>query len=158
MSSAGTRGGNSTTRRWSAFTFWRWVSLFLIPYGVGHAILVLLVGIALGLRVRSLLLPYLLLLWCGFVGGSLIYWARQSYDRPRAGAARFTLAVFVLLNLYMGVLVFGACDVGLLSQQVAISGYAPYILPTAVIASVVGYPVVRRRLEAFLQSSSGAAQ
>lgn len=156
MSSEGTHGGGSTARRWTAFTFWRWVSLFLLPYGVGHAILVLLVGLALGLRMRSLLLPYLLLLWCGFVGGSLIYWARQSYDRPRAGAARFTLAVFVLLNLYMGVLVFAACYVRLLSRQAAISGYAPYILPTAVIASIVGYPMVRHRLEAFRQSSPAA--
>jgi hypothetical protein len=148
MNNAGEGNGNVKVQRWAPFTFWRWTSLFLASYGVGNAILVVLVGLALGLRMRSLLLPYLLLLWCGFVGASLIYWARQSYERPRSGAIRFTLAIFFLLNLYMGVLVFSAYRLGLLTQEEALYGYAPYILPGAVVACIAVYFTARRRLEA----------
>ena len=151
MNSVGEGNRGAKAPAWTPFTFWKWTLLFLIPYGLGHAILVVLVGLTLGLRIRSLLLPYVLLLWSGFVGASLIYWARQCYERPRSGAARFTIAIFFLLNLYMGVLVFSAYRVGLLTPEAALDGYGPYILPTAVIASVGVYFTARRRLE-FIKS------
>jgi hypothetical protein len=139
-------------QRWIPFTFWRWTSLFLASYGVGQGILVALAGLALSLRTRSLLLPYLLLLWCGFVGAPLIYWARQSYDRPKSGAMRFALAIFLFLNVYMGVLLFSAVKLAMLSTSSALSDYAPYILPTSALGSVAVYVMARRRLEAINQS------
>ena len=143
-------------QRWTPFTFWRWTSLFLVSYGVGHAILVVLLGLALGLRIQSLLLPYLLLLWCGFVGASLIYWARQSYERPKAGAIRFALAIFFFMNLYMGALLLSAVKLAILSSNSALNGYAPDILPMSALGALVVYVMARRRLEAIGQSTTEA--
>jgi hypothetical protein len=153
MNSAGEGNRSVKVQRWTPFTFWRWTSRFLVSYGIGHAILVVLVGLALSLPIRSLFLPYLLLFWCGFVGASLIYWACQSYERPKRGAARFTLAIFLLLNLYMGVLVFSACWLHLLSQEAALYDYGPYILPVASLASVAVYFMARARLAVIDRSS-----
>ena len=154
MNRDGEEGANANMQRWTPFTFWRWTSLFLLSWGVGQGILVVLEGLILSLRARSLLLPYLLLLGCGFVGAALIYWARRSYDQPRSGAIRFTLATFLLLNLYMGVLVFSAYRLRLLSREAALYDYGRYILPVAALASVGVYAMARRRLEAVSQSST----
>src|SRR6185312_13745820 len=143
-------------QRWTPFTFWRWTFLFLVPYGAGHAILVVLAGLALSLRIQSLLLPYLLLLWCGFVGASLIYWARQSYERPKSGAIRFAVAIFGYLTLYMGVLVFSAYRLHLLSPGAALYDYGPDIVPGATLGSIVVYVMARRRLEGISQSTTEA--
>lgn len=132
-------------------SFWRWISLFLVSYGIGQAIFVALVGLALRRQAQNLFVSYILLLWCGFIGGCLIYWARQSYGRAKSGAIRFALAIFVLLDLYMGVLVYGAYILRLLTKEAAIDGYAPYILPVAVIASVLVYFMSRQRLQAMNQ-------
>jgi glucan phosphoethanolaminetransferase (alkaline phosphatase superfamily) len=145
-------------QRWSSFTFWRWTSLFLVSYAAGHAILVVIAGQALRLQTRSLLIPYLLLLCCGFVGASLIYWARQSYERPRSGAIRFALAIFLFMNLYMGLLLVSAAKLDILSSSNALNGYAPYILPTSTLASLVVYVTARRRLEAINQSTTVSAR
>lgn len=126
--------GGMGMKRWTPFTFWKWTSVFLFSYGVGHVVLVGLLGLALGLRARSLLLPYLLLLWCGFVGASLLYWARQSYERPRAGATRFAFAMFLFLNLYLGALLFSTVKLNILSAGTALNDYAPYILPAAALS------------------------
>lgn len=133
---------------WTSFTFWRWTSLFLVSYGIGQAVLVGAAALVLQLQTHSLLLPYFLLLWCGFVGASLIYWARQSYDRPPSGAIRFAFAIFLFLNLYLGVLLFSAVKLAVLSPGIALNGYAPYILPVSVLGSLAVYLMARRRLEA----------
>ncbi|HUZ46857.1 MAG TPA: hypothetical protein VMW54_09480 [Terriglobia bacterium] len=51
----------------------------------------------------------------------------------------------------MGVLVFSAYRVGLLTPEAALYSYGPYILPSAIIASVGVYFTARRRLE-FIKS------
>jgi hypothetical protein len=141
-------------QRWTPFTIWRWTSLFLVSYGAGHAVLVVIAGQALKLQTRSLLIPYLLLLCCGFIGGSLIYWARQSYERPRTGAIKFALAIFLFMNLYMGLLLLSAVKSDILSGSNALNGYAPYILSASVLGSLVVYVMARRRLEAINQSAT----
>lgn len=146
--------GDVKAQKWVPFTFWKWTLLFLLSYGVCHAILVALVGLALGLQVRGLLLSYFLLLWCGFIGASLIYWARRSYERPKSGAIRFAWAIFLFMNLYMGVLLVSAARVGMLSGRSALNDYAPYILPTSALASVAVYVMARRRLEAVSRSTT----
>jgi hypothetical protein len=153
MNSGGEKAENAKTQSWAPFSFWRWTFLSLASWGVCQAVLIFLAGLALNLSPRSLLLPYLLLLWCGFVGGTLIYWARQSYPRPRAGAIRFTFAIFVSLNLYMGALLFSAYRLRFLSQETALYDNGPYILPGAALASAAVYITARRRLEAISQTS-----
>lgn len=140
-------------RMWTSLEFWRWTTLFLVSYGIGHAILVGLFGLVLGLRQRSLLLPYLLLLCCGFVSASLIYWARRPYERPKSGAVRFSLAIFLLLDLYLGVFVFSACWLQFISQDTALFDYGLYILPTAALSSIAAYLTVRYRLDSISRSN-----
>jgi hypothetical protein len=132
------------------FTFLRWNASFLASYGVVHAILVFIAWLALGINTggRIWLLLFLPLLACGFVGSVLIYWSRQSYDRPKSGAIRLGLGILVFLNLYMGILLFSAVKLGVLSSGDALNGYGPYVLPSSILGSIAVYVVARRMLEA----------
>ena len=134
-------------QRPAPMTFGRWTSLALIPWAGGQAVFVALVGVALNLPIRTLLLPYLLLVWCGYVGVVLIYWARQLYDRPRSCAIRFALAIFFFLNLYMSVLLLSAVKVAILSAGSALNGYGPFILPGSALSAIAVYWRARRLLE-----------
>lgn len=138
--------------------FVKWTTIFALGWAASQAAFLALVALALGLRIQTLGVPYLLLAWCGYVGGVLIYWAHSSYERPKSGAARLAAAIFFFMSLYMGALVFGAYRARLLTRDAAVYGYAPYILPTAVLGSIAVYFMARHRLEAFRQSSAGAAQ
>lgn len=129
------------------FTLWRWTSLFLLSYGLVQAILAALVGLSAGLPARALLLPYVLLLLCGFLGACLIYWARRSYDRPKSGALRLALATFLFEILYIGCLLVSAINLALLSTRNALTGYVPYVLPMCALATLVVYKAARRKLE-----------
>lgn len=124
--------------------------MFLAAYGVAHAILVALASLALHLNVggRVWAVLYVPLLACGFVGSVLIYWSRQSYDRPKPGAIRLALGILVFLNLYMGALLFAAVKLGVLSSGDALNSYAPYILPGSIFGSIGVYVAARRSLEA----------
>jgi len=137
-----------SVRSWTPFTFWRWISLSMASYGVTQAILVVLAGLALNLRHRRWLLPYFLLLGCGFVGATLVYWARKSYDRPKSGAIRFAAAVFLFSSLYMGALLVSVVKLGMLSSNSALNEYAPYVLPTSTLGSIAVYFMMRKKLEA----------
>jgi hypothetical protein len=136
--------------------FARWTLIFTLGWAVCQAAFLVLVALAAGLRFRTLGVPYLLLVWSGYVGGVLIWWAHLSYERPRSGAVRLATAIFFFMDLYMGALVFAAYYVHLLSQQGALFGYGPYILPTAALGFITVYIMTRRRLEAFRQSDAGA--
>lgn len=131
------------------FTFLRWNASFLAAYGTAHAILVFLAWLALGLNTggRIWLLLYLPLLACGFVGSVLIYWSRQSYERPKSGAIRLGLGILVFLDLYMGVLLFAAVKLGVLSSGDALNRYGPYVLPGSILGSIAVYVAARRTLE-----------
>ena len=134
--------------RRAQFTFLRWNALFLTGYAVIHAVLVVLAWLALNHKVgaRIWVVLYLPLMWCGFVASVGIYWARQSYDRPKCGATRLALAILPVLNLYMGVLLFSAVKLGFLSSGDAINNYAPYILPVSILASVGVYMAAKESL------------
>ena len=98
----------------------------------------------LGARIWVVL--YLPLMWCGFVMSVLVYWARQSYDRPKPGSIRVALGILVFLNLYMGALLIGAVKLGALSGGDALNSYAPYILSSSILGSV-GVYLARQALE-----------
>jgi hypothetical protein len=83
---------------------------------------------------------------CGFVASVGIYWARQSYNRPKSGAIRLALAILVFLNLYLGALLFSAVKFGFLSSDDAINNYAPYILPVSILGSVGVYMAAKESL------------
>ena len=141
-----------TVQRHAKFTFLRWNAMFLTAYAVAHAILVAIASLAslalnhrLGARIWVVL--YLPLMWCGFVASVLVYWARQSYDRPKPGAIRLTLGILGFLNMYLGALLFGAVKLGFLSGSDALNNHAPYILPVSILASVGVYLAARKSLE-----------
>jgi hypothetical protein len=133
-------------QRRAQFTFFRWNALFLTTYAVAHATLVALASLALNHKFGAgiWVVLFLPLMACGFVASVLIYWARQSYDRPKSGAIRLGLAILVFLNLYMGVLLFSAVKLGFLSSGDAVNSYAPYILPGSILGSVAVYMAASR--------------
>ena len=149
MRLAATRGPKVTVQRHAKFTFLRWNAMFLTGYAVAHAILVAIASLALNHRLgaRIWVVLYLPLIWCGSVESVLVYWARQSYDRPKAGAIRLALGILGFLNLYLGALLFGAVKLGFLSGGDALNSYAPYILPVSILASVGVYLAARESLE-----------
>jgi hypothetical protein len=102
-------------------TFGRWVSRFMVPYGIAQGLLLLCAGAALKLRAGSLWFPYLLILWCGVIGASLMYWTRKSDAAERTRRLRFAASVFVLEIRYIGVLVYSAVKVNLLSESTALT-------------------------------------
>jgi hypothetical protein len=138
-----------TVQRRAQFTFFRWNVMFLSTYAVAHAALVAIASLALNYRFGSRIwvVLYLPLIACGFVGSILVYWARQSYDRPKPGAIRLAVGILVFLNLYMGALLFGAVKLGALSSGNALNSYAPYILPGSILGSGAVYVSARRSLE-----------
>lgn len=136
--------------------FVRWTTIYFAGWAACQAVFLAFVALALDVRIRSLGLPYLLLVWCGYAGGVLIYWGRQRPVQSMSAPVRFALAIFLFMNLYMGALVFGAYRIDLLSREAALYGYAPYILPGAALTSILVYFMARRRLEAFRGYSAGA--
>ena len=146
---AGNGGTVAMMQKRDQFTFWKWNALFLASYGASHVILVVLAGLALNLNLGAKIWPDLFfpMLGCGFVGSALMYWSRQSYDQPKAGAIRLALAILVFLNLYLGILIVSALKLGILSSRDALNSYAPYILPTSILGSIAVYMVARRSLE-----------
>lgn len=132
----------------------RWISIFFGGWAIFEGIFIALVGLTLKCPIRSLWRPYLLLLWCGLVGGPLIYRARHSHHAtPKSGALRFALAIFAFLNLYMGALLLSAVSVGIMSNGSALYEYAPYILLTSILGSIAVYVMARQRLESYAVSN-----
>lgn len=125
----------------------RWIFIFLGTYAVGVGVFVGISGLALSLSFRSLFLPYVMLLYCGLVFALLMYWVRQSYDRPKSCALRLTLAVFLYLQMLSLVLGFSVIKLGIVSCAIILNDTVPIILVGSAITCVVVYVTARRRLE-----------
>jgi len=108
----------------------------------GWALLVGILGIALSVPVRSLLLVWLLLVWSGLVGLTLIYWARKTSGVP--SARRFALAMFVSLNLTSGSILVGAIHAGIMSRASALYVYGSAVLACSLIGAATAFEMVRR--------------
>jgi L-asparagine transporter-like permease len=123
--------------------------MFLTTYAIAHATLVALASLALNYRFEAGIwaVLYLPLMACGFVVSVLIYWARRSYERPKSGAIRLSLAILVFLNVYIGVLLFSAVKLGFVSNGDARNSYAPYILLGSILGSVAVYFAASRSLK-----------
>ncbi len=135
-------------------SFAKWTSIFFVTYAACEAAFVTLTGIALHLSFRSLVMPYLILLCCPLVIAPLIYWARLSYDRPKAFAIRFASSIFVGAFLLMSGLAFDAVKLGIISTNTVLNNFAPYFVPGAAIPSLMLYVAIRKKRESEQQSST----
>jgi len=105
-------------------------------------------GLALGLPVHRLLVPFLLLLYCGLVLSPFVYSARLARERPKSCALRFGIAIFSYLTVSAMALTFGAIKAGVLSPAKAMHTYLPFVLPISVFGGVITYFVGRKVLGA----------
>lgn len=139
--------------------FGRWMSIALITYAAMDAIFVGLGGLALNLSFRSLWLPFGMFFLVGVLLTVLLYWTRQSYDRPKSCAMRLAFTIFSCSLTFMLALVFSAMRLSILSQSTALNDYAPYALPGSLVAATVVYLMARKKLQAMQLRSSirGAA-
>jgi hypothetical protein len=128
-------------------SFVRWTSIFFAGYASLEGITLGLAALALNRSFRSLSLPFAMQLCVGLLAGSLIYWARLSYDRPKSGALRFAFAIFFSLLLFMPALGLSVVRLGLVSSRTIWNNYAMAILPGSAIAAFLTYRPVRKRLE-----------
>lgn len=125
----------------------KWFLLFLLTFAVFDAAFVGLAGLALNLSFRSLLQPYVMIFCCGLILSVLLYWTRQSFDRPKSCAIRFSLTVCSYLLLFMFVVLLSAARVGIISQSAELNDYAPYICLGSVITGSMVYFMARKKLE-----------
>ena len=125
----------------------RWIFTFFITYAVLEAVFVGLAGVALNIPVRSLLVPYLMLLFCVLVLAPLVRWSLGSRNQPRSCALRFALVIFLYLQLFSLVVAFNVVRLGIMSQAIILGDAAPCVLVGSVITSVVVYATARRQLE-----------
>jgi hypothetical protein len=121
--------------------------LFIATYSAIVAAFVGLACLAFALSLRSLMLPFMILLGCGLLLSVFVYWVRQSYSRPKTCAIRFALVVFFYLQIFALAIGFGAVKVGILSLPAALEYYTPLLLPGAAISSVVVYVSTRTALK-----------
>lgn len=128
-------------------SFGKWLLVSLVTYALLDAAFVGLFGLALSLPFRSLLLPYMLFLYCGLVLTILLYWARESYERPRSCAIRLAFTIFSYLLLFMSALLISAVREGIVLQSTALNHYAPYLLPASLVAAIQVYAMAFKRLQ-----------
>ncbi len=126
-------------------SFVKWTTTYVVGWAACQLVFVAVITLALKLSVQSMILPYVLLAGCGYVGGCLIYWATQFRQASRSGPTRFAVAIFFFLTLYMGVLIFSTYKLNLISLASAVHDYAPYVLPGAALTSTVVYIMAQRR-------------
>ena len=115
----------------------------LLGYAAFDAVFVTFAGLALNLAIRDLWFAFVLFLYCGLIGVSLVYWARRSRERPKSFAMRLSFAMFSYLVLFMLALEFSAFRSHLLKEHLLMN-LTPWILPTSLGFSVLIYMRVRR--------------
>ena len=123
----------------STTTFLRWTGLFTITGAAILAVQLALIALATGLSLRRFGVIYLLLVWAAYDTGALFYWARFWPVRRFSVAFRFALAMFGSLTLFLGLIIFGTYDLGLISKASALFEYGPYVIPVALLTGVMSF-------------------
>ncbi len=126
-------------------SFGRFVFMMTMSGGAFFLAVLALVGLALAMPIRRLVLPWMLLVWVSFVMGILIYWARAPFDKPapRSTLKRATLATFVIFSIYGGAIVVSIRLLGIVSREQALAEYAPLVIPCAAIGAGGAYLATR---------------
>jgi len=108
-------------------SFVKWMTLASLSYAACESLLLALVGAATRLSVRSLWLPYLLLLACWAVFAPLIYWVNRSYSNPKAYARNFASIVSVYVFCAVSAVAFSVVRLGIFSRAIILSYFVPSI-------------------------------
>lgn len=119
----------------------------LIAHAIGTAIFMVVATLILGLPIRTVLVPYIVLAYSGVVLGPLILWARLARERPKSCALRFTIAMFLYSQSIMMALGFGVIRLRILPLATVVNDYAPFLVFFFALCSIPAYFVVRQILE-----------
>jgi hypothetical protein len=122
--------------------------IILVAQAMGAGIAVGGAAVLFKLPVRKMLVPYVLLLWCGPVLSSLLTWARPARPRPKTYAFRIAASVFAYLVMLVLAGVFSAVWLGIVSQTDAFTRFLPPLVNLAALLSVASYFVLRKALPA----------
>jgi uncharacterized membrane protein len=128
--------------------FRKWTLVFFVTYAALEAVFVAVVGLALKIPARSLLGPYVTLLFSVILLAPCVRWVLQFRKEAKSCAIRFALVVFVYLQLFSFILAFNAVNLGIVSEAVIVDDSAPVAVVGSIMMSVGVYITVRRRLEA----------
>jgi hypothetical protein len=113
----------------------------------GMAIFVGFLGLILAIPARSLVVPYLTLLYCGLVLSPLLYWARVAREQPRSCALRFATAMFCYLQVIMLALAVSAIRLHILSKAETVRYFGLLIVPLSAFMFVASYFVAWRTVK-----------
>ena len=144
MSENPTHLDNQKTRKSGAVTFGVFTAVVLVGQALGSALVAECIAVILGIPVRRLLVPYLVLVTCGCVLSPPLYWARTARRRPRVYAIRVAIAIFLDVQVFMLALGFGATRLGLVSWVEFLWEYAPFIPPFSAVVAALDYVAVRQ--------------
>ena len=133
------------TQRPDSVNFGTWTVVIFVGHAIGTGIFIGFAGFALALPPRRLLVPYMMLLYCGLVLSPLLYWARLAREQPKTCAIRLAIASFLYAQVLMLALGISAIRLGVLSQTEALNNYAPIMVPFTALASIAVY-VIRRQM------------
>jgi len=139
---------DQTTARRPPTTFVRWLLIFTGIWAGFYAILIGLVGFALGVAMRQLVFPWMVLAQCGLGVSVLIWWGRSPIDKPLTSSTikRFSIAFGLAMELYLVAVLVSGVLLGLSSKEKAELQYGPYVLPSAALIGFLEYFVLSRRL------------
>jgi hypothetical protein len=128
--------------------FGKWTAVIFVGNAMGTAFFLAVASVILELPPRKLLIPYTMLLCCGLVLSPFLYWARLAREQPKSCAIRFSIAIFLYMQVLGLALAIGTVRLGILSQMAVLNDYAPLMVPFTALASIVGYVITCQMLQA----------
>jgi hypothetical protein len=124
----------------------RWAIVVLGSHTFSFALWAGVVGLALGVPLRGMLVPFAMFALCRLLLTPLLAWSYRADARPKAGAFRMGLAWFVHLQAFMAALELTEVWLGKESLADAVS-IAPFLVVCIALISGALYFWWRRRLE-----------
>jgi hypothetical protein len=128
-------------------SFAKWMTLASLAYATCEFLLLALVGIAARATIRSLWLPYLLLLGCWAVFAPLVYWVNCSHNSTKTYARLFASIASVYISCVGLAIAYSVVTLGMVSRGIVLSYFVPSIIPGAIIVWVTVYVIGLSRAE-----------
>lgn len=123
------------------------MTLASLAYAICEFLLLALVGIAIRATIRSLWLPYLLLLGCWAVFAPLVYWVNGSHNSTKTYAGLFASIVSVYVSCVALAMAYSVVRLAIVSRGIVLSYFVPSIIPGGIIVWVTVYVIGLSRAE-----------